>query len=72
MIVVLRAIRSMWHAYQRRIDMKILWPVCVREASDLDHAKAAFALHCYNDPAWQCLGEDAVFEFIDKLEAHDR
>jgi hypothetical protein len=69
MIVVWRAALGMWRAHQRRIDLKLLWPVCVKEANDLDHAKAAFAYHCFNDPAWQELGEDAIVEFIDRLEA---
>ena len=69
MIVVFRAIRSLWYARLRHIDIKLLWPVCLKGASDLDHAKAAFAIHCFNDPAWLDLGEDRLFEFMDKLEA---
>jgi hypothetical protein len=38
-----------------------------REANDLDHAKAAFAVHAYHDPAWLELGEDTLFAFIDRL-----
>jgi hypothetical protein len=65
-----------WRAYQRRIDLEILWPICKREAQNanyagpagpLDHARAAFAVHAFNDPAWMCLGEEAIVEFIDKL-----
>jgi len=47
--------------------MVILWPICRREANDLDHAKAAFAVHAFNDPAWLELGEDAMLDFIDGL-----
>nr|HEV8010876.1 hypothetical protein [Bradyrhizobium sp.] len=57
-----------WHARQRRIDLDILWPICLKGANDLDHAKAAFAVHAYNDPAWLELGEDRIFQFIDRLE----
>ena len=64
-------IRGWWWARMRRIDLEILWPVCQREARDLDHAKAAFAVHCFNDPAWLALGEDAMIDFIDRLEAYD-
>jgi hypothetical protein len=71
MIVVFTAIRKWWHARQRRIDMDILWPICLKEANDLDHAKAAFAVHCYLDPAWQELGEKGIFDFIDRLEVYD-
>lgn len=67
-MAVWRLIRSWWHARQRQIDLDILWPICVRGANDLDHAKAAFAVHAFNDPAWRELGEE-LFNFIDRLEA---
>ena len=57
-----------WRAWQRRIDLEILWPICKREAPDLDHARAMFAVHAYNDSAWLCLGEEALFAAIDRLE----
>jgi hypothetical protein len=63
---VWRLIAAWWHARQRRIDLDILWPICRREANDLDHAKAAFAVHAYHDPAWLELGDD-LFPFIDRL-----
>jgi hypothetical protein len=63
---VWRLIVAWWHARQRRIDLDILWPICRREANDLDHAKAAFAVHAYHDPAWLELG-DELFPFIDRL-----
>jgi len=67
-MAVWRFIRAMWRRHQRRIDLDILWPICVKGANDLDHAKAAFAVHAFNDPAWLELGEDAIFQFIDRLE----
>jgi hypothetical protein len=60
-----------WRKRQRNLDMEILWPICLREAGSLDRAKAAFAYHCFHDPAWTSLGEDAIIDFIDRLEAHD-
>jgi hypothetical protein len=63
---VWRLIVAWWHVRQRRIDLDILWPICRREAKDLDHAKAAFAVHAYHDPAWLELG-DELFPFIDRL-----
>lgn len=60
-------IRMWWHWSQRRIDLKILWPQCLLAAPDLDHAKAAFAYHAMSDPAWTCLGEEAIVDFIDRL-----
>ena len=57
-----------WHARQRAIDLQILWPSCRDQARDLDHAKAAFAVHAFNDTAWTCLGEREVCRLIDELE----
>ena len=63
-------IRGWWRARQRAIDLKILWPLCVAGAADLDYAKAAFTLHAMNDPAWRELGEDELLSFIDQLGPH--
>ena len=38
-----------WWARQRAIDLEILWPICKENARDLDHAKAAFAMHAFDD-----------------------
>ena len=67
MIVVFRALRKWWYARCRRIDLDILWPICLRGANDLDHALAAFAIHCFSDPAWLELGEDELIRRIDVL-----
>ena len=64
-----RLIRVWWRARQRRLDTQILWPICVQGANDLDHAKAAFAMHAFNDPAWLELGEDEIIQVIDRLKA---
>jgi hypothetical protein len=56
-----------WHARQRKIDLQILWPECVKHGRDLDQAKAAFAYHAFNDRAWLCLGEDEIKRRIDAL-----
>ena len=63
-------IRMWWHRRQRAIDMDLLWPICCAHARDLDHAKAAFAIHAMRDPAWLALGEEEVLRFIDRLEAY--
>ena len=60
-------IRKWWYARMRRIDMQILWPECIRQAPTLDKAKAAFACHAFNDPAWMALGHDTVYSVIDSL-----
>ena len=61
-------IKGLWYARVRRIDLDVLWPICKAGANDLDHAKAAFATHAFNDPAWQALGEAEIFRRIDELE----
>jgi hypothetical protein len=61
-------IRNWWYARQRRIDLRILWPACISQAPNLDDAKAAFAVHAYNDPAWIWLGEDEIYRIIDSLQ----
>jgi hypothetical protein len=67
----------MWRSYQRAIDLKVLWPICKREAFAksgydpvlaLDWARASFAVHAFNDPAWRALGEPEIIARIDKLE----
>jgi hypothetical protein len=57
-----------WHARQRAIDLEILWPECVKHGQDLDHAKAAFAYHAFNDEAWLCLGDEEIKRRIDNLK----
>jgi hypothetical protein len=56
-----------WYARMRRFDLQILWPTCKAEARDLDHARAAFAVHAFNDPAWLALGQDGLMTAIDEL-----
>jgi hypothetical protein len=64
----MRWLRNWWWARQRAIDMQILWPTCKKQAVDLDHAKAAFAMHAFADPAWVRFYEGRLFDVIDKLE----
>ena len=45
-----------WYARCRKIDIRILWPSCLKQARDLNHARAAFATHAFHDPAWLVLG----------------
>jgi hypothetical protein len=68
---IIMLVQLWWYARQRRVDMDILWPMCLKGANDLEHAKAAFTKHALQDPAWLSLGEDQVIKFIDKLEAYD-
>ena len=57
-----------WRKRQRAIDMEILWPVCKEQAATLEHAKAAFAVHVYNDVAWRKdFSESELFDYIEAL-----
>jgi hypothetical protein len=64
---MIRWLVSKWHAKQRAIDIDILWPACKEQAYDLDHARAAFAIHAFQDSAWQSLGEDELIKRIGEL-----
>lgn len=63
-----RWIWNYWRRRQRQIDLEILWPACLKLGRDLDHAKAAFAVHAFHDPAWLCLGEAEIYRIIDHLQ----
>lgn len=61
-------LRSWWWARQRATDLQILWPACKSIAPDLDHARAAFAYHAFNDPAWvDHYGEEGLISVIGEL-----
>lgn len=60
-------LRHWWAERRRRLDLIILWPSCKKYASDLDHAKAAFAFHAFDDAAWQSLGNEEIARRIDEL-----
>lgn len=64
-------LKDWWYARLRKIDMEVLWPTCLAGARDLDHAKAAFAVHAFNDPAWLFLGRNAIHQIINGLEGLD-
>lgn len=42
-----------WRERQRGVDLKLLWPICKAKASDIEQARAAFAVHAFEDPAWR-------------------
>jgi hypothetical protein len=63
----MRWLMNWWRARQRSIDLDIFWPCCKENASDLDQAKAVFAVHAFHDPAWLALGEDEICRRIDAL-----
>jgi hypothetical protein len=64
-----RWLRALWWARLRAYDMAVLWPQCKRLARDIDHAKAAFAVHASTDRAWrEGLGDKALIAFIEALD----
>ena len=57
-----------WRKRQRAIDLEILWPQCCELAPDLDHAKAAFAMHAFHDHAWTAdYSHDELKDYIDQM-----
>lgn len=64
----MKAIKTWWNKRRRNVDLQILWPECKRQAPTLDEAKAVFAYHAFNDPAWMVLGHTEVYRIIDGLE----
>jgi hypothetical protein len=64
---MMRWLLNLWRSRQRAIDLDILWPTCKEQAADLNHAKAAFAMHAFHDRAWLVLGDDEIKRRIDAL-----
>lgn len=57
-----------WRAMQRAMDLRLLWPVCLREAPDRDMARRLFLCHCMMDPAWRRdFTEDEIIEYVRTL-----
>ncbi|MDA8119177.1 MAG: hypothetical protein M0Z85_03815 [Gammaproteobacteria bacterium] len=68
-MTLLKLIRSWWWSRQRSIDMDILWPACKQQARDIDHARAAFAVHAFQDPAWiDHYGKQGLIRVIGELK----
>lgn len=63
----MRWLRNWYNERRRNIDLQILWPACKEQAPDLDHARAAFAMHAFHDDAWRCLGEKEIYNRISEL-----
>ena len=57
-----------WHAYQRQLDIRILWPQCKQATDDLDHAIGAFMMHTIHDPAWRNLSDEEVNRIVAELK----
>ena len=67
MKTIIQFITKLWNKRRRQIDLDILWPACKENAINLDHAKAAFAVHAFADPAWNDLDHDEKYAIIDRL-----
>jgi hypothetical protein len=65
---MIRWLLGLYYARLRRIDLEILWPSCRDQAWSIDHARAAFAVHAFRDPAWLFLGHDEIANTIDRLQ----
>jgi hypothetical protein len=64
----MRALLKWWRRRQRELDLEILWPACLEYSTSLDEAKAAFAMHAFNDRAWTSLGEAEIIRRIEALQ----
>lgn len=64
---MIRTLQNWWWARQRAIDLEILWPQCKAQAPDIEHARAAFAIHAFNDPAWVRHYQGDLFRIIGEL-----
>lgn len=56
-----------WRKRLRSIDLRVLWPICKQQALTVDHAKAAFMVHCMGDHAWSDLSEAEIITVINNL-----
>ncbi len=58
-----------FRARQRKVDLKILWPICKEMAEDLDEAKATFMVHVMHDEAWTAdYTEAEAISFVSNLK----
>ncbi len=67
---ILRSIQRHVDHRRRSFDLDVLWPAC-KEGSEgsIEHAKAAFAVHAFNDRAWtDYFSKEELKAFIDALE----
>ena len=59
-------IRGTWQKRQRKLDVEMLWPICLEKAAgDQERALYAFMIHVKQDPAWK--GMDSLEEVRQEL-----
>jgi hypothetical protein len=62
-----------WRSEHRRnLDLQFLWPA-IRESAlnmglEIESARAAFAVHAFNDAAWLVLGQSEIELIVAGLE----
>lgn len=64
---MIRWLSKWWNAYRRRIDIKILWPICKQYAATIADAREAFYIHTCLDPAWRDITPDECVSIIEGL-----
>jgi hypothetical protein len=58
-----------WWWMQRRMDVRMLWPICRDLSPDLDTAHEAFMAHAALTPCWiEYYGERALIEAVRRLK----
>jgi hypothetical protein len=65
---MIRWLLGFYYSRLRRIDLQVLWPACLDQTRDIEHARAVFAVHAFHDPAWLFLGGDEIIRTIDGLQ----
>ena len=57
-------VRSWWKKRQRKIDLEILWPICLAKTENYNDAEFAFMLHAVNDSAWDDLSTKEILTIL--------
>lgn len=53
---------------RRDLDVMIFWPSCKKTSESVRQARAAFAYHAMNDPAWTVdMTDHEIIEFVGEL-----
>lgn len=60
-------IETSW-AMQRKVDIRVLWPVCKQLSLNIEEARHAFLMHAMGDPCWrEYYGEKRLKEVVDEM-----
>lgn len=61
-------VMRLWRARQRRLDVELLWPVCIAEArGHRGGAERAFLMHMDIDPAYAGLSDNDKRQILNDL-----